>query len=87
MWTPNRQGKFKKQFKKLEHTLQDKTNDAIKELLLSDDPRLLGDFKKSMNVYAYRLDKSNRIIYDVDFFKKTIDFMRVGDHKSTYGSD
>lgn len=87
MWTPNRQTKFKKQFKKLDPALRKKTNDALKKLLLSDDPRILGDFKRSMNVYAYRVDKSNRIIYDVNFVKKTIDFMRVGDHKSTYGSD
>ena len=40
-----------------------------------------------MNVYAYELDKSNRIIYDVDFSKKTIGLIRVGDHKSSYGSD
>lgn len=87
MWTPNRQEKFKKQFKKLDPSLQEKATKAIKQLLSSEDPRKLGNFKKSMKVYGYRLDKSNRIIYDVNFSEKEVDFIRVGDHKATYGSD
>ncbi len=66
-------------FKKIENTLKD--------LASSDDPRKLGSFKKSTNVYAYELDKSNRLLYDVDFPKNGIVLIRVGDHKASYGSN
>lgn len=82
-----RTDKFKKQFKRLDSLLQKKVHNSIKELFSSDNPTKLGIYKKSMRVYAYNLDKSNRIIYDVDYARSTIIFIRVGDHKSSYGSD
>jgi len=85
LWSPERTGKFKKQFKQLDPTLQKKVKEAIKELCLSKNPTTLGSYKKSLKVYAYRLDNSNRILYDVNPTMKKISFIRVGDHKNTYG--
>ncbi len=85
MWTPERTGKFKKQFKKLDSTLQEKVKKAIKELCLSENPTILGSYKKSLKVYAYRLDDSNRMLYDVNATTQEIRFIRVGDHKNNYG--
>jgi len=87
LWLLDRTNKFKKQFKHLDHSLQQKTENIIRELVLSDDPTKLGIYKKTLSVYAYKLDKSNRLIYDVDFPNIVISLIRVGDHKSSYGSD
>ena len=67
--------------------MQKKTERIIRELASSENPTKLGVYKKSMNVYAYKLDKNNRLIYDVDFSNNIIFLIRVGDHKSSYGSD
>lgn len=87
MWIFDRGNKFKKQFKNLGSSLQKKTEQAIRELASNENPTKLGVYKKSMNVYAYELDKNNRLIYDVDFSNNIISLIRVGDHKSSYGSD
>lgn len=87
MWSFDRTSKFKKQFKHLDHLLQKKVEKTVNEFVLSNDPTKLGIYKKTMNVYAYELDKSNRLIYDVDFLNNVIYLIRVGDHKSSYGSD
>jgi mRNA-degrading endonuclease YafQ of YafQ-DinJ toxin-antitoxin module len=40
-----------------------------------------------MKVYAYELGHDDRMIYRVDYDKRTIELVRVGDHKMTYGKD
>lgn len=87
MWIFERKSRFKKQFKKLDPTLQKKVEVALRELIISENPSRLGEYKKSMRVFAYNLDKSNRLLFDIDFENKTILLIRVGDHKSAYGSD
>ena len=87
MWVFERKSRFKKQFKKLDPALQKKVEVALRELIISENPSRLGEYKKSMRVFAYNLDKSNRLLFDIDFENKTILLIRVGDHKSAYGSD
>jgi len=86
LWIPERKNSFKKQFKKLTPDLQTKTKDAISELCDSEDPAKLGEYKKHMKVYAYEIGSNYRIIYDVDYEQHSISFIRVGDHKSVYGT-
>ncbi|SMH71071.1 type II toxin-antitoxin system RelE family toxin [Candidatus Nitrosotalea okcheonensis] len=87
MWllAPNK--KFIKQYKLLSSDLQKRIDLALDELVRSENPIKLGEYKSSLKVHAYNLDKSNRIIYTVDFSNNTIELRRVGTHKQAYGKD
>lgn len=87
MWllAPNK--KFIKQYKLLNSELQKRVDAVLDELVKSENPIKLGYYKPSLKVYAYNLDKSNRIIYSVDFSNNTIELRRVGSHKQVYGKD
>ena len=87
MWIPEKTNQFKKQFKNLNPKLQTKVQDIITVLCYSENPTSLGIYKKHMKVYAYEIGNNYRIIYEVNFTEKTIVFIRVGDHKSSYGKD
>lgn len=87
MWRLKIEKKFIKQYKLLSSDLQKKVDSALNELANLDNPTKLGEFKQSLQVYAYNLDRSNRIIYTVDFKGKVIKLRRVGDHKMSYGKD
>lgn len=86
MWilAPNK--KFIKQYKSLSSDLQKKVDSVLSELADSKDPTMLGSYKQNLQVYAYNLDKSNRLIYVVCFNDKVIELLRVGDHKKAYKS-
>jgi mRNA-degrading endonuclease RelE of RelBE toxin-antitoxin system len=87
MWIPERTKKFTQQYKLLHSDLQKKVDLAITELIESTNPTKLGEYKPSIKAYACVLDKNNRILYNVSFNKNVIEFIRVGDHKMTYGKD
>ncbi|MDE1873417.1 MAG: hypothetical protein KGH99_08085 [Thaumarchaeota archaeon] len=87
MWIPERTKKFAKQYKTLHSDLQKKVDLAIIELIKSENPTELGDYKPSIKAYAYVLDKSNRILYNASFNENMIEFLRVGSHKQVYGKD
>jgi mRNA-degrading endonuclease RelE of RelBE toxin-antitoxin system len=87
MWIPERTKKFTKQYKTLHSDLQKKIDLAITELTKSENPTKLGDYKPSIKAYAYVLDKSDRILYNVSFNENVIEFIRVGSHKQVYGKD
>jgi len=40
-----------------------------------------------MEVYAYELGHDDRMIYRIDYDRHTIELVRGGDHKMTYGKD
>jgi mRNA-degrading endonuclease RelE of RelBE toxin-antitoxin system len=46
-----------------------------------------GEYRHNLLVYAYNLDKSNHIIYTVNFTNNIIKLRNVGDHKTSYGKD
>ena len=64
--------------------LQTKVDSALTELAKSENPTKLGEYKASIEAYAYVLDKSNRILYNVRFDDNIIELLRVGDHKKAY---
>lgn len=84
MWNFEYGTKYKKQFKKLSSLLQASVRLALTELAYSDNPLKLGEYKSSLKAFAYKLDKSNRILYNVDFPRNIIELLRVGDHKMVY---
>jgi len=87
VWEFDRKNKFKKQFKLLGSIRQDRVKEALLQLADSERPESLGMYKQSMKVYAYELGHDDRIIYKIDYDRHTIELVRVGDHKMTYGKD
>lgn len=85
MWEFDTKSKFKKQYKKFNK--KDAVKKALKQLSSSEDPRVLGIYKKHLQVYAYEIDAKNRILYNVIDEKNTIELIRLGDHKEVYGND
>jgi len=66
---------------------QERVKKALLQLADSEKPESLGVYKPSMKVYAYELGHDDRIIYKVNYDRRAIDLVRVGDHKMTYGKD
>jgi mRNA-degrading endonuclease RelE of RelBE toxin-antitoxin system len=87
LWTLEPNSKFIRQYKLLGSDIQKKVDSALNELANSENPAKLGDYKQNLRVYAYDLDKSNRIVYTVDFTNNVIELRRVGSHKQAYGKD
>ncbi len=58
---------------------------ALLELVKSGKPETLGEYKKHLRVYGYKLDNSNRMLYNVRYSDNTIELIRIGDHKEVYG--
>ncbi|MDH3204318.1 MAG: hypothetical protein OEL81_06555 [Nitrosopumilus sp.] len=85
-WPISIKNSFKKQYKRMGVTRQDRVNTALNELANSQDPTKLGTYKKSMQVYSYELGNHDRIIYSFDP-KDGIELIRVCDHKSAYMKD
>lgn len=84
---------FKRGYRKVSSEMQERIENAIKNLCESEHPERLGVFKKRIEVrgivlervFAYELGRDCRIIYDVDRKEKTIIFYRVCSHKEVYG--
>lgn len=84
MWNFEYDKKYLKQFKKLSPFLQERVRLALVELAQSENPLKLGEYKNSLKSFAYKLDQSNRILYNVNFARNIIELLRVGDHKMAY---
>jgi mRNA-degrading endonuclease RelE of RelBE toxin-antitoxin system len=87
VWEFDRKSKFKKQFKLLGSVRQERIKKALMQLGNSERPDSLGVYKQSMKVYAYEVGHGDRIIYKVDYERRTIVLVRVGDHKMVYDKD
>jgi mRNA-degrading endonuclease RelE of RelBE toxin-antitoxin system len=84
LWNFDYKPKFVKQYKLLSSNLQKKVKVALDELANSENPLKMGEYKSSLRAYAYVLDKSNRILYNVRFGYNIIELLRIGDHKKAY---
>lgn len=87
MWRLDKRPKFVKQYSLLGSERQKYIDNALRELARSENPADLGEFKSSIKVFAYVVNKSDRILFDVDYPNGTIVLLRVCDHKSVYGND
>ena len=81
-WIIVRDSRFVRQYKNVGGPRQTRV-----DLASSDNPENMGRYKKSMNAHAYRISKSDRLIYSVDRGSREITLERIGDHKSAYGTD
>lgn len=87
MWNFDTSDEFENQYTNLDSKLQKRVDSALTNLANAEKPQSLGKFKKSFGVFAYRVSDSCRIIYNVKYNDKTIELIRVGDHKTAYGKD
>lgn len=86
-WNIERKSIFKKQYKNIGHARQTNVDKAILELATSLNPASIGTYKQNKKVFAYKLDKNDRLIYTLDYLNNKITLHRVCDHKSAYGKD
>lgn len=59
----------------------------MKDPAESDDPAVMGRYKKSTRAFAYEIGQSDRMIYRIERDHHRIVLTRVCDHKSVYGKD
>jgi mRNA-degrading endonuclease RelE of RelBE toxin-antitoxin system len=81
---------WKKQVKALPHHTQKKLLSYMNEIILERDPTFAATFKKGTkygHVYVAELSNSHRLSYTINYNTKTIEIIRVGDHKGVYGKD
>jgi len=86
LWNILFDNRFKREYKRLDKSLQKKVNDIIKELAASKNPRIMGVHKTARYncIHSYELGRKYRILYDVDEANQTIRFLSVGTHKHVY---
>jgi addiction module RelE/StbE family toxin len=74
---------FRRGYKNLGPEIQKRIDDAITELMQSDNPALIAIRKigKWKGVYTYEIGKRYRIFYTVQFEQRTICFLDVGGHE------
>jgi len=87
LWEFEYSNRFVRQYKSLNSELQTKVKSSLNDLADSDNPSKLGEYKPSIKAYAYVLDRSNRILYNVRFRDNVIELIRVGSLKQVYGKD
>lgn len=87
-WNIDLSASFKKQYKKKEKWLQNKIDEALKELKHSNNPLNLGEKKKGrLQFYALDLTYSDRLAYDINSKNNTVRLLKVCSHKVVYGKD
>ena len=64
--TYEKRPQFLKQFRNLGYVRQQLVEDALRQLVLSPNPANLGDYKSNLRIWAYELNKSDRILYTID---------------------
>ena len=74
---------FKRDYKNLSPEIQKRIDDAIMQLMQSDDPASLGIRKigKWKGTYTYEIGRRYRIFYTIQFEQRTIHFLDVGGHE------
>ncbi len=87
MWNLKINGRFVKQYKNLDLQIQQLADKAISNITSSQNPSDLGVYKSNIGAFAYELGRKYRIIYSVTHMEKTVELLRICDHKSVYGKD
>lgn len=62
---------------------------AVTNLAESDNPAFVGSRKRGClrDCYSYRITRSHRLIYAVDYEKRTVYLLDLDDHKGIFGRD
>lgn len=66
-----------------------RVDDALVTLSSSKQPQRLGDLKNTPDGYVlvYEIGRKYRLSYRVEYISRTIQLVRVCDHKTVYGKD
>jgi mRNA-degrading endonuclease RelE of RelBE toxin-antitoxin system len=67
--------------------MQKAVDEAILQMVDSDNPAELGRYKQNLRIFSYDLGRKYRIIYNMNWAEHVIEIIRVCDHKSAYGKD
>ena len=88
-WKVSIHRRFRKQYARLDPILRKRVEEAIKQLMESEDPERLGEYKRGrfLGCYAYDIGRRYRILYLVERETNTIWLLRVGTHKQVYEKD
>lgn len=86
MWSFWRSSKFKKRFRKIDSTLNERAINAIIELEQSENPLSLGVQKHGPlhDYWTFELGRECRILYNIDADKRIINLHRICSHKEAY---
>lgn len=91
MWNVYTDKNFDKKLHKIRSNkeVRDKCRIAMLELVNSPHPEMLGDRKRGhlRHLYGYRLTRSYRMLYSVDYNEEAIILVDLDDHKNIYGKD
>lgn len=81
-WAPAYTPTFRRGYKNLGHQDQQRVNEAIKDVLDSDNPVTLGrpKYGKWKGVYGYDVRRATRVLYSVDSRERIMVFLRCGPH-------
>jgi addiction module RelE/StbE family toxin len=84
-WNFETTNAFRRNYKKLSSSSETKEriNHALGVLSNTEEPRTLGEAKygKWKGAYSYEIGRQYRILYAVDFEKRSIILLSVGSHK------
>jgi addiction module RelE/StbE family toxin len=82
-WIPIFSGTFKRGYKSLDRLTQQRVDEAIENLLTAGDPSKLGHrlHGRWEGTFSYAIGKQFRLIFQVDFEKRSVVFLAVGTHK------
>lgn len=81
-WEAEFTGTFRRGYKKLGSEVGKRVDEAILQLLNSDDPAKLGLGKvgKWKGVYSYEIGRQFRLLYSVRFEERVVELLDVGTH-------
>jgi addiction module RelE/StbE family toxin len=81
-WESELSGTFRKSYRNLSSEVRERVDEAILDILDSDDPTKLGLRKvgRWKGVYFYEIGRQFRILYFVKFEDRVIQFLDVGTH-------
>ncbi len=81
-WESELTGTFRRSYRNLSSEVRTRVDDAILNLLNTDDPSKLGLRKvgRWKGVYSYEIGRQFRILYFVKFEERVVQFLDVGTH-------
>jgi addiction module RelE/StbE family toxin len=81
-WVPAYTPTFRRDYKNLGAQDRQRVNEAIKDIVDSDNPLSLGRRKhgKWKGAYGYDIGRAIRVLYSVDSREKVVVFLRCGPH-------
>lgn len=87
MWNLKWASKFVRQYKRLDTKTKQAVDDAIADIVSSEDPSSLGVYKSDMRIFSYEIGRKYRVVYSIQYREGIVALLRVCDHKSVYGKD